>query len=104
LQLLEPNPNVGLDILDQMPNVDMPIRIGQRACDKDFSHILATALDVYLTGIPSLAHPIKALKASGTTVFVGRISPASRPILGVLAHRDKQATAGHGMPHRTHVA
>ena len=34
-QLLKAHPDVGLDVLDQVADVDMSIRVGQRGCDED---------------------------------------------------------------------
>jgi hypothetical protein len=38
-ELLEANPNVGLHVLHQMPNVDVPIGIRQGGGHKDFSRV-----------------------------------------------------------------
>jgi hypothetical protein len=37
-QLLEAHPDVGLDIFHQMPQMDRPVGVGQRAGDEDFSY------------------------------------------------------------------
>jgi hypothetical protein len=37
-ELLKSDPNVGLQVLYQMPDVDMAVGIGQSACDQNFSH------------------------------------------------------------------
>ena len=34
-QLLEPHPDIGLDVLHQVPDVDMPVGIGQGGGDQD---------------------------------------------------------------------
>ena len=42
-QLLEAHPDVGLDVLDQMAQVDVPVGVGQRARDQDFRHLYPDA-------------------------------------------------------------
>ena len=37
--LLEADPEVGLDVLDQVAEVDVPVRVGERACDDDAAFI-----------------------------------------------------------------
>ena len=34
-EFLKPDPDVGLDVLDQMADVDAPVRVGERAGDED---------------------------------------------------------------------
>jgi hypothetical protein len=34
-ELLEPHEDVGLDVLDEVPEVDVPIGVGQRRGDED---------------------------------------------------------------------
>ena len=42
-ELLEPHPNVGLDVLDQVADMDMPVGVGQGAGDEDLalSHVFS---------------------------------------------------------------
>ena len=37
-QPLEPHPDIGLDVLDQVAQVDVPIGIGQGTGDQDAAH------------------------------------------------------------------
>ena len=37
-QLLEPDPDVGLDVLDQVADVDVPVGVGQGGGDEDATH------------------------------------------------------------------
>ena len=39
-QFLEPHPDVGLDVLHQMPEMDRAVGVGQGAGDEDFSFVL----------------------------------------------------------------
>ena len=40
-EFLEPDPDVGLQVLDQVADVDMAVGVGQGAGDEDSPHVLA---------------------------------------------------------------